>query len=200
MDLYWFCSVCGGKEPAQDGCVHGDSEPCTDCDGMAWVLTLPEINAMQWRCFHCGEVFVNRCDAIEHFGLPQTEAVPTCLADIAHLRKLEAELAKYRAGDVGEVRAVQLQSNGHAMNNVLDVHPSPWRVEDGRIVDARGTSIVEGGCVGLDNADLAVDEGVLPLILAVPEMLAVLRVLVTDPAGGASWAKAVQDGAAIIKK
>jgi hypothetical protein len=38
---------------------------------------------------------------------------------------------------------------------------------------------------------------VLPLILAVPE---VLMVLVSSPAGGASWARAVQDGVALVER
>jgi hypothetical protein len=85
--------------------------------------------------------------------------------------------------------------------NILDVHPAPWRWDDRYmgIVDARGTGVVSGGSVGYENADLCVDKDVLPLILAVPEMLAILRVLVRS-SGGESWARAVQDGAALVER
>ena len=84
---------------------HGDSEECSDCEGRAVVLTLPEIEAMTWRCFHCGVVFVKHCDALEHFGIPHTLTTTACRVDAKRLREIEAELAQYRNEDTEKDRA-----------------------------------------------------------------------------------------------
>lgn len=81
LALFWFCSACGATEPAQEEYKRGDFEEC-ECGGTAHMMTLAEIEAMRWRCFHCGEVFVNREDAAVHFGLPGRSDVaelPACL-------------------------------------------------------------------------------------------------------------------------
>jgi hypothetical protein len=114
MNLFWFCSVCGAREPAQEDYRHGDSEECSDCEGRAVVLTLPEIEAMTWRCFHCGEVFVKHCDAIEHFGIPGTVVTTACQVDAKRLRELEAELARYRNEDSDLDRKYYAMEADHA--------------------------------------------------------------------------------------
>lgn len=55
-----------------------------------------------WRCFHCDEVFTSRQYAAEHFGFDEG-ATPACKISgheghlVTYIRKLEAELASYRA-------------------------------------------------------------------------------------------------------
>jgi hypothetical protein len=97
MKLFWLCCSCGQREPADRAYKHGDSEPCSNCAGEARVLTLSGIEAMTWRCFYCGEVFVKHCDALEHFGMPDTVASTACRVDAKRLREMEALLSRYQA-------------------------------------------------------------------------------------------------------
>lgn len=61
---------------------------------------------LSWRCFHCGEEFINPRHAAAHFGIDQF-AEPGCVAVLKggemHLLKkileLEEQLAGYRAED-----------------------------------------------------------------------------------------------------
>lgn len=65
----------------------------------------------QWRCFHCDDVFYSAKLAREHFGADCSQ-VPSCkLASheghlITYIRKLEDELAQYRAEDSHVMRAM----------------------------------------------------------------------------------------------
>jgi len=65
----------------------------------------------QWRCFHCDEVFKNRCCAAKHFGYSEHNA-PACkiAAHEGHLvnyiRKLEDDIARYREQDSDAMRSL----------------------------------------------------------------------------------------------
>lgn len=64
-----------------------------------------------WRCFHCDTVFTNEKHAAEHFG-GNEGATPACKLThseghlVTYIRKLEAELATYRAEDSDVLRAM----------------------------------------------------------------------------------------------
>jgi hypothetical protein len=51
-----------------------------------------------WRCFHCDEVFHCPSAAAEHFG-PTQDVKPACQVDVARVREVEEELARYREED-----------------------------------------------------------------------------------------------------
>ena len=73
-----------------------DAETKTDCgqsllaDGLA--------AAIPWRCFHCGETFVDAADAAMHFG-QRIYSDPACHVDAERLRELERQLDGYREED-----------------------------------------------------------------------------------------------------
>ena len=70
---------------------------------------------MSWRCFHCGEVFVEWQAALEHFGVPSTTAPTACRVDAKYLRHLERELARYRNEDSDLDRKVHALEADHAV-------------------------------------------------------------------------------------
>lgn len=63
-----------------------------------------------WRCFHCGTLFTNPKHAAEHFGVDES-ATPSCKLShseghlVTYIRKLELELASFRAEDTDLERA-----------------------------------------------------------------------------------------------
>lgn len=65
----------------------------------------------QWRCFHCDDVFYSAKLAQEHFG-SDCGSVPACQIRgyeghlITYIRKLEDDLAQYRAEDSHIMRAM----------------------------------------------------------------------------------------------
>lgn len=65
----------------------------------------------QWRCFHCDEVFTSPKWAAEHFGFDQGEAPACKLASheghlVTYIRRLEAEIARYRQDDSDVMRSI----------------------------------------------------------------------------------------------
>ena len=72
--------------------------------------------------------------------------------------------------------------------SILDKHPAPWTFDGDTydFVDSNGHAVHPAKAKRL--------------ILAAPELLAVVKAFVANPAGGASWAKAVQDGADLIAR
>ena len=64
---------------------------------------------------------------------------------------------------------------------ILDKHPEPWIYDefDG-VKDANGETMFSGGCVGMDNASLQMDDDVSKLILAAPVVLESLAVVLSD--------------------
>lgn len=77
---------------------------------------------IQWRCFHCGDVFTlaQKRWAAEHFGRREDQD-PVCMireagesALLHALRKAEDELAAYRAEDQDLMRAMCSMSADHA--------------------------------------------------------------------------------------
>lgn len=73
---------------------------------------------MKWRCFHCGEAFTRHRDAAEHFGSDQTQD-PACQIKaheghlVVYIRKLEAELERYRAEDSDVMRSIMVLESDH---------------------------------------------------------------------------------------
>lgn len=73
----------------------------------------------QWRCFHCNAVFTREKDAAEHFGADQADTPACCLRDhehhlVAYIRRLEQELARYRADDSDVMRSIRTLEAEHA--------------------------------------------------------------------------------------
>lgn len=52
----------------------------------------------RWTCVHCGEVFIDRATALEHFG-PSEISFAACQIDIAEYRRMEEFTARCRAED-----------------------------------------------------------------------------------------------------
>lgn len=74
-----------------------------DAAGNLVVLESPSLStSIEWRCFHCNEVFTHPDNAKEHFG-GYLDSVPACKIAgheghlITYIRKLEADLAEYRS-------------------------------------------------------------------------------------------------------
>lgn len=65
-----------------------------------------------WRCFHCDEIFRSTIKAALHFGTYQN-ATPACQIDAAALRKMEADLAKYREEDSDLHRQIRHLESDH---------------------------------------------------------------------------------------
>lgn len=76
-----------------------------------FVLTMRDQRA--WRCFHCDSVFANPNLAAEHFGADPT-AMPACKIAaherhlVTYIRRLEDDLARYRAEDSDVMRSIQV--------------------------------------------------------------------------------------------
>jgi hypothetical protein len=59
-----------------------------------------------WRCFHCGEIFVDEFEAKIHFGISEY-SIPGCILQVAAkdrnllyaMREMEAERARYCSED-----------------------------------------------------------------------------------------------------
>ena len=74
-----------------------------------------------WRCFHCGDVFLNPKHAASHFGVDQLQE-PGCVAVLrrgeSHLldriRDLEQQLARYQNEDSDIMRWAAAKSSDHA--------------------------------------------------------------------------------------
>lgn len=76
-----------------------------------FVLTMRDARA--WRCFHCDSVIANPNLAAEHFGADPT-AAPACKIAaherhlVTYIRRLEDDLARYRADDSDVMRSIQV--------------------------------------------------------------------------------------------
>jgi hypothetical protein len=68
-----------------------------------------------WRCFHCDEVFRGPLRAALHFGSRQ-DAAPACKINAVIFRKLELELAKYRAEDTDLHRQIAAMEGKHQLS------------------------------------------------------------------------------------
>jgi hypothetical protein len=70
-------------------------------------------SSMNWRCFHCDEVFTDRESARMHFG-PNQLSTPACQIDATQLRKLEEQLRRYSEEDTDLQRQIRrLEAEHH---------------------------------------------------------------------------------------
>lgn len=71
-----------------------------------------------WRCYHCDATFKRRQDAAEHFGNTNTRT-PACQIKayeghlVTYIRKLEAQLDRYRTDDSDIMRAIMAMEVDH---------------------------------------------------------------------------------------
>ena len=63
-----------------------------------------EPSEMQWRCFHCDEVFTDKTAAAEHFG-ENMFRLPACKVDIAEYRRMERDYMRSIDNDTDKDRA-----------------------------------------------------------------------------------------------
>lgn len=81
-----------------------------------FVLTMRDQRA--WRCFHCDGVFANPNLAAEHFGADPA-AMPACKITaherhlVTYIRRLEDDLARYRAEDSDVMRSIMVLEADH---------------------------------------------------------------------------------------
>ena len=74
----------------------------------------------EWRCFFCGEVFVTKVDARNHFGAdPIADTACRIKADgefalLQALRNAEDQLARYRVEDSDILRVMYAMQADHA--------------------------------------------------------------------------------------
>lgn len=105
-----------------------------------FVLTMRDERA--WRCFHCDAVFANPNLAAEHFGADQT-AAPACKIAaheghlVTYIRRLEADLASYRAEDSDVMRSIMVLESDHRQA-LMRAEEAGYEkgLRDGRVVDA----------------------------------------------------------------
>lgn len=71
------------------------------------------VDLMSWTCFHCGETFVARWTAAEHFG-PDEIADPACRIDVAKFREMEALHLRHLQEDSDSDRRYHAQQADHA--------------------------------------------------------------------------------------
>ncbi|KSP81244.1 hypothetical protein BANRA_06155 [Pseudomonas aeruginosa] len=65
-----------------------------------------------WRCFHCGEHFLDEAAAALHFGTHEMQS-PACLIDVAEYREMEARMRSYNDEDAEIHRAMARQRTQH---------------------------------------------------------------------------------------
>ncbi|MBM7166110.1 hypothetical protein [Pseudomonas aeruginosa] len=65
-----------------------------------------------WRCFHCGEHFLDEAAAALHFGTHEMHS-PACLIDVAEYREMEARMRSYNDEDAEIHRAMARQRTQH---------------------------------------------------------------------------------------
>jgi hypothetical protein len=65
---------------------------------------------MEWRCFHCDEVFTDATEAAQHFGTKLWQE-PACQIDIAKYREMEILVTLYREEDTDLHRQVHAAQN-----------------------------------------------------------------------------------------
>ncbi|USN16384.1 hypothetical protein PLUTO_00680 [Luteibacter phage vB_LflM-Pluto] len=68
---------------------------------------------VQWRCFHCDEVFTIREQAALHFGTSERQN-PACQIDIAEYRAMEARMVRYNEEDADIHRRMARMQSEHA--------------------------------------------------------------------------------------
>ena len=73
-----------------------------------------KLNTTGWRCFHCGEIFVDLEDARLHFG-ENSMSDAACQIDIKSVRKTETLLARYRFEDSDAYREMYRMQAEHAV-------------------------------------------------------------------------------------
>jgi hypothetical protein len=64
---------------------------------------------VEWRCFHCDDVFTDRDAALAHFG-PHIGSEPACHIDAAKYRQMERTVESYRAEDTELHRELHAKS------------------------------------------------------------------------------------------
>lgn len=105
-----------------------------------------------WRCFHCGEMFVNTDAAREHFG-DDLDASPLCQIDAKQIRELEHELARYRAEDSDSDRQFYAMSADHARALIREEQKGYDKgLADGR-ADTRETGLREAAEIVRDPTE-----------------------------------------------
>jgi hypothetical protein len=110
-------------------------------------LTLPE----QWRCFHCDEVFTDVEKAREHFGTSLAQS-PACTIDAAHVRELEAELARHRSEDTDLHRQIYGMQAAHRTDLMREEEKGYARgLADGMKENAKLAAALDKLIGGLDN-------------------------------------------------
>ncbi|MGE0363019.1 MAG: hypothetical protein AB7R67_20060 [Vicinamibacterales bacterium] len=75
------------------------------CDAIHYAcVVLAERDALarlglEWRCFHCDEVFTDEAEAQAHFGADRLMSKPACLIDAAAFRAMEATVLRFHEED-----------------------------------------------------------------------------------------------------
>lgn len=74
---------------------------------------------MNWRCFHCDDVFVTIEAAREHFGSHEL-VDPACQIDVAKFREMESYHERYLAEDSDSDRAWHAKSADHSRALIVE--------------------------------------------------------------------------------
>lgn len=68
----------------------------------------------EWRCFHCDEIFTDPKDARLHFG-DDCMSTAACQIDVAAVREMEIQLARYRSEDSDKDRDMYRMQAEHTI-------------------------------------------------------------------------------------
>lgn len=65
-----------------------------------------------WKCFHCGEVFTTKLEALKHFGSSERQD-PACTIDVLQYRAMEALVERYVDEDTDLHRSMYKMRSDH---------------------------------------------------------------------------------------
>lgn len=72
------------------------------------------VAGVEWRCFHCDEVFTDAEKAAEHFG-PSLRSEPACHIDAAKYREMEEAVERSNAEDTDLHRTIYRMQSEHSI-------------------------------------------------------------------------------------
>jgi hypothetical protein len=90
---------------------------------------------VEWRCFHCDEVFTDKAEAQEHFGLERDASTPACqltVSEVRELRALEQVNAELRAENEQLENLARLWHEAEADRQRRIGHRQWWQEIDSR--------------------------------------------------------------------